>query len=84
MANPNLNEVGVIIRVNVGEDISLSTPTLFLEPEFGLLKEFQTGVTIPNVTVEDKPGGTPWNTGHKSSLTRSVFQDSRSSSCFRC
>jgi len=51
MANPNLNEVGVTIRVNVGEDISLSTPTLMLEPEIGQLKEFTNGVTIPNVTV---------------------------------
>ena len=51
MANPNLNEIGIVIRVNVGEDISLSTPTLMLEPEYGLVKEFQTGVTIPNVTV---------------------------------
>ena len=51
MANPNLNEVGVVIRVNVGKDISLSTPTLKLQPELGNTKEFTNGVTIPNVTV---------------------------------
>ncbi len=49
--NLNFNEIGQIIRVNVGKDISLSTPTLILQPESGITKEITTGVTIPNVTV---------------------------------
>jgi len=51
MANLNFNEIGAIIRINVGKDISLSTPTLVLQPEVGLEKEITTGVTIPNVQV---------------------------------
>ena len=51
MANPNLNEVGVTIRVNVGSDISASVPTLMMQPEIGLIKVITTGVTIPNSTV---------------------------------
>jgi hypothetical protein len=47
----NFNEVGEIIRVNVGKDISASTPTLILRPEVGQQKEISTGVTIPNVQV---------------------------------
>ena len=49
--NLNFNEIGQIIRVNVGKDISLSTPTLILQPESGITKEITTGVTIPNVQV---------------------------------
>lgn len=49
--NLNFNEVGQIIRVNVGKDISLSTPTLILQPEAGITKEITSGVTIPNVQV---------------------------------
>lgn len=52
MSNLNFKEVGQIIRVNVGEDISTSTPTLILQPEIGIKKEITDGVTIPNVTVE--------------------------------
>lgn len=51
MANLNFNEIGQIIRVNVGKDISASTPTLILQPELGQTKEITTGVTIPNVQV---------------------------------
>jgi len=51
MSNLNFNEIGQIIRVNVGKDISLSTPTLILQPELGEVKEITTGVTIPNVQV---------------------------------
>ncbi len=50
--NLNFNEIGQVIRVNVGKDISSSTPSLFLQPELGLTKEIINGVTIPNVTVE--------------------------------
>lgn len=51
MGNLNFKEVGQPIRINLGEDISLSTPTLILEPELGLKKEITDGVTIPNVSV---------------------------------
>lgn len=49
--NYNLNEIGSIIRVNLGHDITASTPTLILQPEIGETKEITTGVTIPNVQV---------------------------------
>ena len=52
MENLNFNEIGSTIRVNLGTDITASTPTLILEPEVGMIKEITTGVTIPNVTVE--------------------------------
>ena len=51
MDNLNLNEIGSIIRVNLNKDITLSTPTLILQPEVGETKEITSGVTIPNVTV---------------------------------
>ncbi len=51
MSNLNFKEVGSIIRVNAGEDISLSTPTLILQPEIGKTKDITDGVTIPNVDV---------------------------------
>jgi len=51
MSNLNFNEIGQIIRVNVGKDISASTPTLILQPEQGETKDITTGVTIPNVQV---------------------------------
>lgn len=53
--NINIGEIGTIIRVNVGKDITSSVPTLILLPEYGNLKEFTEGVTIPNVdyTFED-------------------------------
>lgn len=52
MASLNYNEVGSIIRVNLGYDITSSTPTLIIEPEVGYEKEITDGVTIPVVTVE--------------------------------
>ena len=56
MGNLNLNEVGQPIRINLSDDISLSTPTLILKPEIGITKEITDGVTIPavNVTVGDE------------------------------
>ena len=51
MANLNYNEIGSTVRVNLGYDITSSTPTLILEPEIGDAKEITTGVTIPGVTV---------------------------------
>lgn len=49
--NLNHNEIGSTIRVNLGYDITLSSPTLILQPEIGITKEITTGVTIPVVTV---------------------------------
>ena len=56
MGNLNYKEVGQPIRINLGEDISLSTPTLMLQPEIGNVKEITTGVSVPavNVTVGDE------------------------------
>ena len=51
MSNLNFNEIGQIIRVNIGKDITLSIPTLILQPEVGSTKEITSGVTIPSVTV---------------------------------
>ena len=51
MGNLNKNEIGQPIRINLGEDISLSTPTLILQPEVGNAKEITTGVTVPAVPV---------------------------------
>lgn len=52
MSNLNFNEIGSIIRVNLGYDITGSTPELILQPEAGETKTISTGVTIPAVTVE--------------------------------
>lgn len=56
MGNLNFNEIGQPIRINLGEDISLSTPTLILLPEVGNQKNITVGVSIPNtdVTVGDE------------------------------
>ena len=56
MGNLNKNEVGQPIRINLGEDITLATPTLILWPEIGIQKDITEGVTIPNtdVTVGDE------------------------------
>jgi len=51
MSNLNYNEIGQVIRVNVGKDIIGTIPTLILLPEFGELREITTGVTIPTVDV---------------------------------
>ena len=56
MGNLNYNEIGQPIRINLGEDITLATPTLILWPEIGNQKDITDGVTIPNtnVTVGDE------------------------------
>jgi hypothetical protein len=51
MANLNFNEVGSIIRVNLGYEITAATPTLILQPEVGQTKVITDGVTVPGVTV---------------------------------
>ena len=51
--NLNFNEIGQVIRVNVGSDISTSTPTLILQPEIGEAKEITSGVTVGIVDVID-------------------------------
>ena len=51
MSNLNFDEIGSIIRVNVGYDITGTIPTLMLQPEVGVTKEFIDGVTIPNNTI---------------------------------
>ncbi len=51
MGNLNKGEIGQPIRINLGEDISLSTPTLILQPELGNTKNITDGVTIPAVPV---------------------------------
>jgi len=53
MSNLNFDEVGQPIRVNVGSDISLASPTLILLPEVGNKKEIVEGVSIPAVDVVD-------------------------------
>jgi hypothetical protein len=47
----NTFEIGKPIRINVGKDISASTPTLFLIPEYGIPQEITSGVTIPAIDV---------------------------------
>ena len=47
----NFNEIGQVIRINVGKDISASTPTLVMEPEVGRVKGITNGVTIPAIPV---------------------------------
>jgi len=48
MADLNFNEIGQVIRVNVGEDLTQAdSVAMILLPEFGEIKELTTGVTIP-------------------------------------
>lgn len=56
MGNLNHNEVGQPIRINLGVDISLATPTLILLPEVGNVKNITNDVSIPDsdVTVGDE------------------------------
>ena len=61
MSNLNVGEIGAIIRVNVGKDITGTMPTLILLPEFGELREITTGVTTP--TVEVVEGGDTYYPG---------------------
>lgn len=51
MSNLNFREVGQPLRINLGEDISLATPVLILQPELGLTKEITDGVSIPTSDV---------------------------------
>ena len=52
MSNLNIGEIGAIIRVNLGYDISSSTPSIILLPEVGEVKEFD-NVVIPVVDYSD-------------------------------
>jgi len=47
--NANFNEIGYPIRINLGFDISATTPTLVLLPEVGIKKDIP--ATVPNVNV---------------------------------
>lgn len=47
--NANFNEIGYPIRINLGFDISATTPTLVLLPEVGRKKDIL--ATVPNVNV---------------------------------
>ncbi len=49
MANLNNNEIGQVIRVNAGKDITSATITLILLPERGEKKEITTGITVGSV-----------------------------------
>ena len=52
MSNPNKGEIGVVIRVDAGEDISAATSVLILlQPELGAVKEFVATVPGSDVTV---------------------------------
>jgi hypothetical protein len=53
MSNFNKGEIGSIIRVDAGEDISTASSVLIiLEPELGLTKEFTATVPASTVTVD--------------------------------
>jgi len=51
MGSLNFKEVGQPIRIDFNEDISLSIPTLVLEPQLGTKKDITIDVTVPNVTI---------------------------------
>ena len=55
MSNLNFNEIGQVIRVQLGQDLTLvsplPTPSLILRPEIGEIKTITSGVTIPTSTV---------------------------------
>ena len=51
MNNLNFNEIGQVIYVNAGKDISTATPTMILSPELGKTKEITTGVTVGSVDI---------------------------------
>ena len=55
MSDLNFNEIGQVIRINAGKDISASIPALILSPEFGYDKVITAGVTIgtEEVTVNE-------------------------------
>jgi hypothetical protein len=53
MGNPNKGEIGAVIRVDAGEDISSATSVLIiLEPEVGTVKEFTATVPSSDITVD--------------------------------
>lgn len=56
MSNLNCNEIGQVIYINLGEDISAATPSLILSPEVGMIKEITSGVTVgdEDVTVDNE------------------------------
>ena len=47
--NANFNEIGYPIRINLGFDISATTPILVLLPEVGRKRDIP--ATVPNVNV---------------------------------
>lgn len=55
MSNLNFNETGQVIRVQLGQDLTLTsplpTPSLTLQPELGQTIKITDGVTIPDVDV---------------------------------
>jgi hypothetical protein len=54
MSNYNKGEIGSIIRVNTGEDISsAASVVIVLQPEAGTVKEFTATVPAVEVTVDD-------------------------------
>jgi hypothetical protein len=54
MSDYNKGEIGSIIRVNAGQDISSATSVLImLEPEVGTIKEFVATVPAVQVTVDN-------------------------------
>jgi hypothetical protein len=52
MTDLNKGEIGQPLVVNFGEDISLATAIIELEPEVGLLKEFTATIPATNLTID--------------------------------
>lgn len=53
MTDINKGEIGVPLRINLGEDISTATETIIIaQPEVGTTKEFVATVPNTNVTVD--------------------------------
>lgn len=52
MTDLNKGEIGQPLVVNFGEDISLATAIIELEPEVGLLKEFTATIPATNFVVD--------------------------------
>lgn len=53
MTDINKGEIGVPLRINLGEDISTATETIIIaQPEVGTTKEFTATVPNTNVTVD--------------------------------
>lgn len=51
MSNINTGEVGTVIRINVGYDISAATPSMVFLPQYGETQVRLTGVTVGNTQV---------------------------------